>query len=120
MFGLGYQELLLLLVMVAILLVIGPAVFYLIVWVCLRALKAPRRVLVALWILDTVVTLLGENLNIILAVLAVLLSPFIIAMQFALLWVAGSLWHLVGWPTLGDRFRNMATLHFRSLRPATR
>jgi len=102
------------------LLVLFPAVFYLIVWVCLRVLKSPRRVLIALWTLDVVVTLVQEsaNLTVIVVVAAVLLSPLLIAMQFAILWVAGSLWRLVGWSTLGDRFRNMAKLHFRSLRPA--
>ena len=100
------------------LLVLFPAVFYLIVWVCLRVLKSPRRVLIALWTLDVVVTLIRESANLTVIVAAVLLSPLLIAMQFALLWVAGSLWRLVGWSTLGDRFRNMATLHFRSLRPA--
>ena len=121
MFGLGYQEFLLLIVATAILLVFAPAVFYLLVWVCLRVLKSPLRVLVALWILDTMVALLGEleNLNIIFVVGVVLLSPLTIAMQFIVLWVAGSIWRLVGLSTIGDKWRNMAMLHFRSLRPAT-
>src|SRR5215470_9602979 len=98
MFGLGYQEFLLLIVATAILLVFAPAVFYLLVWVCLRVLKSPLRVLIALWILDTMVALVGElgNLNIIFVVGVVLLAPSTIAMQFIVLWVAGSIWRLVG------------------------
>ena len=99
-------------------LVFSPAFVYLLVWICLRVLKSPRRVLVALWILTIVSNSLQfrETLSMIGLVLLALLSPLIVAAQFGLLWVAGSLWRLVGLSTFGNRLRDMATLHFQALR----
>jgi hypothetical protein len=109
-----------LVVKLTFLLVVTPAFVYLLAWICLRVLKSPRRVLVGLWILNIVAALLQhiEKLTVIAVVLVALLSPLIVAGQFGILWVAGSLWRLVGLSTLGNRFRDMATLHFRALRRA--
>ncbi len=52
MYGFGYQELLLLVVLPGILLLVGPAITYVVLLVGMMLLRSPRRVLIALWILS--------------------------------------------------------------------
>jgi len=123
MFGFGAQEFLLLL-MLALILFSGPGLFYILVWIGLNLLKSPRRVLVALWILNIAFALFkeAEGLNtigvVILIVIMAILAPLFVAFQFAWLWLAGWLWQLVGWRHLGTSWREMAATHFRALKGA--
>ncbi len=124
MFGLGYQELLLLIIMLALLLFVYPALFYLLVLLGMKTLKSPRRVWIALFILYSVLVFrevgaFGEiSVAAFLAtVMALLLSGLFVALAFAGLWLTGCLWRWLGLSRLGSAWRDMALFHFRALRP---
>ncbi len=123
MFGLGFQELLLVVLIVGIMFFVGPGIFHLVLRAGLAILKAPIRVLVALWIVQTVFVTLKETRPNMLAsefviavmVIAVLTIPQV-ALQFVWLWIAGSVVRFVGLTRLGTAWRDMASLFWQSLR----
>jgi hypothetical protein len=110
MFGLGYQELLLIVIILALLLFVTPGLFYLLVYVLLWALKSPRLVLIALWFLGVIYGLVTSDVS------TAIFAPVGVMLNFAVLWLAGCLWQRIGLSRLGSRWREMASLHFRSLR----
>jgi hypothetical protein len=109
MFGLGYQELLLIVVILFMYVTLIPGVFYLLVYVLLWMLKSPRLVLLALWLLGIVYGIAAPNLTL------AILAPVGIALAFAWLWFAGLVWQRIGLVRIGTVWRGMASLHFRSL-----
>lgn len=121
MFGIGFQELLIILVLLVVYLLLVPLVTYLIASLFLRGLKfSPRRALLACWLLAiifaAVVYTVDRNLSAF--IVTAIFAPLGIALNIGWLWLMGSLWRLVGLSRLGTTWRNMATLLFRAVRPA--
>jgi hypothetical protein len=119
MFGIGYQELLILVVLFALYLLVAPAVTYLLASLFLRILKSPRRVLLAFWLLAIVVAALTYSADRDLSAFigAAILAPPGIAFSVGCLWLMGSVWRGVGLSRMGTAWRNTANLLFRAVRP---
>jgi hypothetical protein len=119
MFGIGYQELLVLVVLFALYLLVLPAVTYLLASLFLRILKSPRRALLAFWLLAIVVAALMYHADGDLGafIVAVILAPLGIAINVGCLWLMGGMWRGVGLSRMGTAWRNTATLLFRAARP---
>jgi len=121
MFGIAYQELLILLVLFVLYLLLLPAVTYLLASLFLRILKSPRRALLAFWLLAIVVAALMYGSDLATFIGAAILAPLGIAFNVGCLWLMGSVWRVVGLFRIGTAWRNTATLLFRAVRPvATR
>jgi hypothetical protein len=118
MFGIGYQELLILVVLFVLYLLVLPAVTYLLASLFLRLLKSPRRALLAFWLLAVVVAALMYGADLGAFIGAVVLAPLGIVFNVGCLWLMGGVWRGVGLSRMGSAWRNTATLLFRAVRPA--
>jgi hypothetical protein len=115
-FGLGYQELILVVIILGVALLLYPAVFYLFVLIGVKVSRSPRLALLALWIIGACYVLVqagGVNIE---AVIEVVLVPIGLALQLVWLWLMGCLWQRVGLSRLGNAWRSMASLCFNALR----
>jgi len=117
MFGIGFQELLLLVVLFVLYFLVLPAVTYLLASLFLGILKSPRRALLAFWLLAIVVSVLLYGADLGTFIGAVILAPLGIAFNVGCLWLMGSVWRGVGLSRMGTAWRDTATLLFRAVRP---
>jgi len=120
MFGLGFQELLIILILLVLFLVVLPTVTYLIASLFLRGFGlSPRRSLLALWLLVVVYAALmyasDRDLNLFIG--TVILGPVGIALNVGWLWLVGCFWSRVSLLRVGAAWRNTAALLFRAVRP---
>lgn len=124
MLGLGYQELLLLVIIAGMLLFVYPAILYAFSFVCLKVLKSPRYVLLVLWVLTTALILRNTDgasgpidlAVTILTVIAAVMGVVLLAAAFAWLWVMGWFLERIGITRLGAAWRDMSATHLRALR----
>jgi hypothetical protein len=118
MFGLGFQELLLVGVILVLFVFVNPAISYTILLLGLKILKSPGRVLIAFWVLGIVFSVATSHGDTTRAFMTALFAtPFSMAIQFGWLWLMGCLWQKIGLSRPGSAFRNMALLYFKALRP---
>jgi hypothetical protein len=120
MFGLGFQELLIILILLVLFLVVLPTVTYPIASLFLRGFGlSPRRSLLALWLLVVVYAALmyasDRDLNLFIG--TVILGPVGIALNVGWLWLVGCFWRRVSLLRVGAAWRNTAALLFRAVRP---
>ena len=120
MFGLGFQELLIILLLLVLFLVVLPTVTYLIASLFLKGFGlSPRRSLLALWLLVVVYAALmyasDRDLNLFIG--TVILGPVGIALNVGWLWLVGCFWWQVSLFRVGAAWQNTAALLFRAVRP---
>ncbi len=116
MFGLGFQELLLLFILLVGFLFLNPGAFYLLSLIGLKLLKSPRLVLLAFWVLAAIYEFTrASQLSTNLLMESLFIIPLGLALQLAWLWLVGLLWQWVGPSRLGTAWRKMASLYFHSL-----
>ena len=79
--------------------------------------------LVALWITGVCLAVLGalEAISspgafVVVALIAAVLMPGVIALQLAWLWLIGCFWQKAGLPRMGTRWRDIAAVHFGAVR----
>jgi hypothetical protein len=118
MFGLGYQELLIILVIFTIFLFLNPVMMYVLSLLGLKTLRSPRRVVVAFWLLNILAVGFetSGDLRAMFAT-AVLIAPITIALALGQLWVCGWVWQRIGFSRLGGKWQAMAKLLFTAVKP---
>jgi hypothetical protein len=117
MFALGYQELLIVLVLLVIVLFVQPFVTYLIAALFLKVLRlSPRRALLGFWLLAVVCAALmyigNRDMNLFIG--TVILAPVGIALNVGWLWLTGCIWQRLSLFRVGTAWRNTAVLLFRA------
>ena len=120
MFGLGYQELLIIMVLLVIVLFVQPFVTYLIASIFLKVLRlSSRRALLGFWLLAIVCAAFiyvgDRDLNLFIG--TAILAPVGIALNVGWLWLAGCIWQRVSLFRVGTAWRNTAVLLFRATSP---
>jgi hypothetical protein len=120
MFGLGFQEQLIILLLLVLFLVVLPTVTYLIASLFLKGFGlSPRRSLLALWLLVVVYAALmhASDREVNLFIGTVILGPVGIALNVGWLWFVGCFWWRVSLFRVGAAWQNTAALLFRAVRP---
>lgn len=109
MFGIGYQEVLILIIL-AMLGIVGPALTYVFAWLGLKFLPSPRYVLVTFWVLNVLWVALESSGDPTSVVLGILVAPIGIALSVCWLWVVGWLFQRIGLSRIGTKWGGMAAL----------
>src|SRR5262249_10382388 len=98
MVGLGFQELLVILILLVLFLVVQPTATYLTASLFLKGFRlSPRRSLLAFWLLVVADAALmyasDKDLNLFIG--TVILGPVGIALNLGWLWLMGSIWRMI-------------------------